>query len=61
MSNFHLIWTIVLMVIFVGIFLWAWSSKRSTDFEEAARLPFDDEDEPGDLKRSAGRRDVNHG
>jgi cytochrome c oxidase cbb3-type subunit 4 len=39
------VWTIVVMVVFVGIVLWAWSSKRARDFDEAANLPFT-EDKP---------------
>jgi cytochrome c oxidase cbb3-type subunit 4 len=31
--------------VFVGIVLWAWSSKRARDFDEAANLPFT-EDKP---------------
>ena len=34
------------LVLFVGIWAWTWSSKRKAAFEEAARLPFLD-DEPG--------------
>jgi cytochrome c oxidase cbb3-type subunit IV len=37
------IWTIVIMVTFLGIVAWAFSSKRKAAFDEAARLPFDDE------------------
>jgi cytochrome c oxidase cbb3-type subunit IV len=37
------IWTIVVMVTFLGIVAWAFSSKRKASFDEAARLPFDDE------------------
>ena len=37
------IWTIVIMVTFLGIVVWAYSSKRKADFDEAARLPFEDE------------------
>jgi len=37
------IWTIVIMVTFLGIVVWAYSSKRKSDFDEAARLPFDDD------------------
>lgn len=44
MSQFHIFWTLTLMVIFIGIFVWAWSSKRKADFEEASRLPLDPED-----------------
>ena len=41
----HALWTILLMVLFVGIVIWAWSGKRKARFDAAARLPFDD-DEP---------------
>jgi cytochrome c oxidase cbb3-type subunit 4 len=40
----HLIWTLVLMVTVLGIYAWAWSSKRAVDFEEAARLPLDSDE-----------------
>jgi cytochrome c oxidase cbb3-type subunit 4 len=38
------VWTVVVMVLFVGIVIWAWSGKRSKQFDEAANLPFDEED-----------------
>ena len=38
------IWTIVIMVTFLGIVVWAYSSKRKSDFDEAARLPFEDDE-----------------
>lgn len=44
-SVFQSIWTIVVMVIFLGIVAWAWSSKNQKHFEEAANLPFDDDDD----------------
>ncbi len=40
---FQSIWTIVIMVTFLGIVVWAYSSKRKADFDEAAQLPFDDD------------------
>lgn len=33
--------TVVSFVVFIGIVWWAWSRKRSADFEEAANLPFE--------------------
>ena len=42
---FHGLWTAALLVIFVGIVVWAWSGKRKKDFDEASRLPLE-EDEP---------------
>ena len=35
--------TAILLVCFIGLWIWAWSSKRRNDFEEAAHLPFRDE------------------
>jgi cytochrome c oxidase cbb3-type subunit 4 len=40
----HSIWTIVVMVVFLSIVVWAYSSKRQVKFDEAARLPLDDDD-----------------
>lgn len=39
------VWTIVVMVVFIGIVLWAWSGNRAQAFEEAAQIPFN-EDKP---------------
>jgi cytochrome c oxidase cbb3-type subunit IV len=36
--------TVLLFVTFVGICLWAWSGRRKKAFEEAANLPFADEE-----------------
>jgi cytochrome c oxidase cbb3-type subunit 4 len=38
------IWTVVVVVLFVGIVIWAWSSKRKKDFDEAANIPFNEDD-----------------
>ncbi len=35
--------TIVVMIAFLGICFWAYSSKRKADFKEAANLPFADD------------------
>ena len=37
------IWSIVILVTFLGIVAWAYSGKRKADFDEAANLPFADE------------------
>jgi cytochrome c oxidase cbb3-type subunit 4 len=44
--------TALLFIIFIGIVLWAWSKGKRKDFEEAARLPLDDDlpEEPTDRK-----------
>ncbi|MDY6941678.1 MAG: cbb3-type cytochrome c oxidase subunit 3 [Pseudomonadota bacterium] len=37
--------TLVLMVLFIGIVVWAYSKRRREDFDAAARLPLDDDTE----------------
>ena len=33
--------TVVALVVFVGIVVWAWSARNKARFDEAARLPFE--------------------
>ncbi|RJQ47290.1 MAG: cbb3-type cytochrome c oxidase subunit 3 [Gaiellales bacterium] len=33
--------TVVGLVTFIGIVIWAWSRRNAADFEQAARLPFE--------------------
>ena len=42
-SSFHGVWTAALLVIFIGIVVWAWSGKRKRAFDEAARMPLEDD------------------
>lgn len=35
--------TLALILVFIAICVWAWSKRRKSDFEAAARLPLDDE------------------
>jgi cytochrome c oxidase cbb3-type subunit 4 len=44
MALIQSIWTIVVMVIFFGILVWAFSRKRKQEFDDAAHLPIDDDD-----------------
>ena len=45
------VWTVVALVIFVGIVIWAWSSRRKKDFDKAARMALDDEKTLSDDQR----------
>ena len=48
LAIFHTWWTVALVILFVGIIVWAWSGKRKQRFDAAARLPLEDDDEkPG--------------
>lgn len=40
------IWTAVLLVAFVLIVAWAWSSSRKKAFEEASRIPLEEDEAP---------------
>ena len=40
-SVIQTVWTVIAFVIFVGIVIWAWSSKRKKAFDEASKLPVD--------------------
>lgn len=37
--------TLVLLVVFLGIVFWAYSKRRKKSFDEAANLPFADEEQ----------------
>ena len=39
--------TVLSFAVFLGIVFWAWSAKRKPAFDEAANLPFTDDDVPG--------------
>jgi len=36
--------TILVMIVFIGICLWAFNGKKKKDFDDAANLPFQDDD-----------------
>jgi cytochrome c oxidase cbb3-type subunit 4 len=42
-STFSSLMTVVMLVVFLGIVAWAYSSRRSAAFEEAARVPFEED------------------
>jgi cytochrome c oxidase cbb3-type subunit 4 len=44
--------TVLSLILFLGIVIWAWSGRRRSGFDEAARLPFADADsEPAGEKQ----------
>lgn len=42
-NDLRSIYTAVSFLIFVGIVVWAWSKRNRADFDEAARLPLEDD------------------
>lgn len=47
LAMFHSVWTVLLVILFIGIVAWAWSSRRKGAFEAAARLPLEDDMDSG--------------
>ena len=39
------LFTVLCLVIFVGIVLWAWNGRQRERFDEASRLPFAERDD----------------
>jgi cytochrome c oxidase cbb3-type subunit 4 len=40
-TSLRIIATVISFATFVGIVFWAWSGRNAAPFEEAARLPFE--------------------
>ena len=55
-SLIHSIWTVMLFILFIGIIVWAWSAKRKPRFDEAARLPLEDDDVQGRTNVAGDRK-----
>lgn len=60
--TYHSIYTVLMFVFFIGVWWWAWSSRRAKAFKEAANLPFaDDEQERAtQAAERAGEEENNH-
>jgi cytochrome c oxidase cbb3-type subunit IV len=41
---FHSLWTVLLVILFIAIVIWAFSAGRKRRFDAAARMPLEDED-----------------
>jgi len=44
MNSIQTLWTIVAFILFIGIVIWAWSSKRHEEFHEAENLIFGEDE-----------------
>ena len=38
------IFTLVMLILFIALCFWAYSKKRKKDFDEAAQLPFENQE-----------------
>ncbi len=43
-TQIQVVWTVVVMITFLGIVFWAWSGRRKESFDEAANIPLEEED-----------------
>ncbi len=46
-SFYSSLMTVVMLVVFLGIVAWAYSGKRRAAFDDAARVPLDDDAQEG--------------
>ncbi len=44
MTLFQSVWTLVVMIVFLSIIVWAYSRKRKPEFDKAADLIIEDDD-----------------
>lgn len=49
-NDFRSLATVIMFIAFIGICLWAFSSKKKSSFDEAAQLPFADEENQNETK-----------
>ena len=42
-TQIQIVWTIVVMIIFLAIVIWAWGSRRKESFNDAANIPLEEE------------------
>ena len=47
------VWTVMAMVVFIGIVIWAYSKRKKSDFEQASRMAMDDDKPVNDSMNNA--------
>jgi cytochrome c oxidase cbb3-type subunit 4 len=47
------VWTVMAMVVFIGIIIWAFSKRKKSDFEKAGRMAMDDDKPVNDSMNNA--------
>jgi len=55
-GTYHGLFTLVLMLCLIGVFFWSWSKRNKQRFDEAANLPFADEE----LATKSAKKENNH-
>ena len=52
------VWTVIAMVVFIGIIIWAFSKRKKSDFEQAGRMAMDDDKPVNDSMNNAETKSV---
>ena len=60
MSTILSLWTVAVFVIFIGVVIWTLNPKRKKEFEEAAMLPFADDEMEKNTEKNLDAEN-NHG
>ncbi len=57
----HLIGVVIILLIvaFVGVWIWAWLPRHHRVFSRMARVPLENDSIPGDLRADKERKDNN--
>ena len=56
-ATIHAWWTVLMLAVFIGIVVWAYSGRRKKDFDEAARLALDEDEDESNLSIGDQLRD----
>ena len=48
--------TVATFLVFIGIVVWAWSSRNAKSFDEAAQLPFEQDEDMQRSRVAQGRK-----
>lgn len=48
--------TVATFLVFIGIVVWAWSSRNAKSFDEAAQLPFEQDEDVQSPRAGQGRK-----
>jgi cytochrome c oxidase cbb3-type subunit 4 len=53
-NDIRIMWTVISFLVFLAIIAWAYSRGAQGSFDEAAQLPFQDEDRPATARPASG-------
>lgn len=54
-------WTVIAFVFFLGVIVWVFLPRKKADFEEASRLPLEDDDETATTNTAQTRAENSNG